>query len=143
MVHNAAEMAKKLREENQADGPQFFIEKDPRVTRTGAWLRRFHLDELPQLWNVLRGQMSLVGPRPSPDEENQYCPAWRDARLSVRPGITGLWQLKRTRVEGSDFQEWIRYDIEYVRSASFWLDVRICLLTLRSILFRRREHGPE
>ncbi len=98
-------------------GFQVFIRSDPRVTRVGHFLRRFEIDEFPQFWNVLRGEMSIVGPWPSPDGENQYCPAWREIRLSVRPGITGLWQLKRTRALGEDFQEWIKYDVEYVRRA--------------------------
>ena len=80
--------------------------------------------------------MSLVGPRPSPERENQFCPAWRELRLSVRPGITGLWQVERTRSPGRDFQEWIRYDIEYVRHASLRLDFLICLKTIRNILLR-------
>ena len=117
-------------------GPQVFIENDPRVTRLGRVLRRFQIDELPQFWNVLRGEMSLVGPRPSPDRENQFCPAWREMRLSVRPGITGLWQTRRTRAEGEDFQEWIKYDIEYVRSASFVLDLKILVSTVRGLLIR-------
>src|SRR5207248_7868201 len=103
-------------------GPQFYIEWDVRVTKVGRFLRQTRLDELPQFFNVLRGQMSVVGPRPSPFKENQFCPAWREARLSVRPGITGLWQVKRTRTVGLDFQEWIKYDIEYVENASFSLD---------------------
>ena len=145
MVRNAAELTRQLEKENRADGPQFFIDPDhdPRVTRVGRFLRRFHLDELPQLWNVLRGQMSLVGPRPSPDAENQYCPAWREARLSVRPGITGLWQLMRTRKPDLDFQEWIKYDIEYVRTASPMLDLKIAGLTLWSILFGKPKHGTD
>ena len=86
-------MKKDLVAANVADGPQFFIPDDPRLLRVGKLLRRFQLDEFPQFWNVLLGHMSVVGPRPSPDKENQYCPAWREARLSVRPGITGLWQI--------------------------------------------------
>jgi lipopolysaccharide/colanic/teichoic acid biosynthesis glycosyltransferase len=143
MYRNADEIRRQLMAQNQADGPQFYMEYDPRVTRIGRILRTTHLDELPQLWNVARGQMSLVGPRPSPDDENQYCPAWRELRLSVRPGITGLWQLKRTREQGTDFQEWIRYDIEYVRTASLWLDIKIVVMTIVSILRRRRDHAPE
>ncbi len=88
----------------------------PRLTRVGRLIRKYNLDELPQFFNVLVGDMSVVGPRPSPRKENQYCPPWREARLSVRPGITGLWQVKRTRRTGSDFQEWIKYDIEYVET---------------------------
>ena len=134
---------------NEVDGPQFFIEDDPRVTRVGGFLRRYFLDELPQFFNVLAGDMSVVGPRPSPYEENQYCPAWREARLSVRPGITGLWQVKRTRKAGRDFQEWIKYDIEYVEKASFGLDMgiiwrtfgRLARVVLRQITRRWRNHG--
>jgi lipopolysaccharide/colanic/teichoic acid biosynthesis glycosyltransferase len=78
--------------------------------------------------------MSLVGPRPSPEKENQFCPAWREMRLSVRPGITGLWQVMRTREPGKDFQEWIRYDIDYVRRMGPWLDLKIVVLTAWNIL---------
>ncbi len=120
----------KLAASNKADGPQFFIPDDPRLTRVGRVLRNFQLDELPQFINVLLGDMSVVGPRPSPFKENQYCPAWREARLSVRPGVTGLWQIRRTRAEGTDFQEWIKYDIEYVERESFLLDFMIIWKTL-------------
>ena len=80
--------------------------------------------------------MSVVGPRPSPFAENQFCPAWREARLSVRPGITGLWQVRRTRQAGSDFQEWIRYDIEYVERHTLGLDLWIVTQTLHVMLRR-------
>jgi lipopolysaccharide/colanic/teichoic acid biosynthesis glycosyltransferase len=139
MRRNAEALAKELRSLNVCDGPQFFIKDDPRVTRVGKLLRAWHLDELPQFWNVLVGDMSMVGPRPSPDGENQFCPAWRELRLSVRPGITGLWQVERTREPGRDFQEWIRFDIEYVNRASLWLDLWICFKTLANIIQRR---GP-
>lgn len=121
---------------NEADGPQFFMRDDPRVTRVGRWIRRFQIDELPQFVNVLLGHMSVVGPRPSPYSENQFCPAWREARLSVRPGVTGLWQVMRTRKPGLDFQEWIRYDLEYVEKASWSLDLGILFRTIR-VLFPR------
>ncbi|MEM7228439.1 MAG: sugar transferase [Planctomycetota bacterium] len=134
MHQDAERMARELDAYNVCDGPQVFIQDDPRVTRIGRFLRRTSLDELPQLFNVVRGQMSLVGPRPSPEDENQFCPAWRDLRLSVRPGITGLWQLMRTREPGEDFQEWIRYDIEYVQRATFWLDIKILVRTARMLL---------
>jgi len=125
MWNNAEQIKEELSHENKADGPQFYIENDPRMTRIGAFLRKYNLDELPQFFNVLVGHMSIVGPRPSPYAENQYCPPWREARLSVRPGITGLWQVKRSRLEGLDFQEWIRYDLEYVENASWQLDMWI------------------
>jgi lipopolysaccharide/colanic/teichoic acid biosynthesis glycosyltransferase len=107
---------------------------DPRLTRVGRVIRKLNIDELPQFINVLMGDMSVVGPRPSPHKENQYCPAWREARLSVRPGITGLWQVQRTRRAGADFQEWIKYDIEYVQKAGVWTDLFIILKTFRVLV---------
>lgn len=130
MYRNAEAMKAELQAQNQADGPQFFMEKDPRITKVGALLRKLQLDELPQFFNVLSGHMSVVGPRPSPYSENQLCPGWREARLSVRPGVTGLWQIRRTRADGADFQEWIRYDIEYVERATFMLDLYIIWKTI-------------
>jgi lipopolysaccharide/colanic/teichoic acid biosynthesis glycosyltransferase len=123
---------------NQADGPQFFIQNDPRLTRVGSFLREWNLDELPQFINVLLGQMSVVGPRPSPYHENQYCPPWREARLSVRPGITGLWQVMRSRKAGCDFQEWIKFDIQYVETANWRLDLWIIWRTICVTLLRRQ-----
>lgn len=133
MCRDAERMKAELVGANLADGPQFFIPDDPRLLRVGKILRDFQLDELPQFWNVLLGHMSVVGPRPSPDKENQYSPAWREARLSVRPGVTGLWQVRRTREPLTDFQEWIRYDLEYVRHYSFSRDLRIILETIRQV----------
>ncbi len=138
MLRDADKLATQLAERNICDGPQFLLRNDPRVTRVGGVLRRFQIDEFPQFWNVLLGQMSIVGPRPSPEEENQYCAPWRDLRLSVRPGITGLWQLKRTRAPGRDFQEWIRYDVEYVRRANFWLDLSLCVQTVWILVLGKR-----
>ncbi len=135
MVMNAEEVKQKLRAINQVDGPQFKLERDPRITVVGRILRKTNVDELPQLINVLLGQMSLVGPRPSPFEENQMCPPWREARLSVKPGITGLWQVSRSRQRGpADFQEWILYDTQYVERRNFLLDIRILMLTVKEIL---------
>lgn len=132
MVREADQLQQNLRAQNEVDGPQFKIKQDPRITRIGRWLRRTNLDELPQLYNVLKGQMSLVGPRPSPDEENQYCPIWRKNRLSIRPGITGLWQVSRSPDRSqSDFQEWIYYDLQYIKHCSMWLDLQILWQTLR------------
>ena len=136
MRKDAEKIKAQLKKLNQADGPQFFMENDPRLTRVGKFLRKYNLDELPQFWNVLVGDMSMVGPRPSPRAENQYCPAWREARLSVRPGITGLWQVNRTRRAGTDFQEWIKFDIEYVERRSFWLDLVIIYKTFTNVFFK-------
>jgi lipopolysaccharide/colanic/teichoic acid biosynthesis glycosyltransferase len=136
MRKDAERMKADLAAKNQADGPQFFMEHDPRLLRVGRLLRKYNFDELPQFFNVLLGDMSVVGPRPSPRQENQFCPAWREARLSVRPGITGLWQIKRTRRRGSDFQEWIRYDIEYVERRSWRLDLYIIWKTISTVMFK-------
>jgi lipopolysaccharide/colanic/teichoic acid biosynthesis glycosyltransferase len=140
MRKNAEDLKAQLQSQNQADGPQFYILKDPRLTSVGKFLRKYNLDELPQFLNVLAGHMSVVGPRPSPRKENQYCPPWRDARLSVRPGITGLWQIHRTRRIGSDFQEWIKYDIEYVENRSWRLDIWIIYKTVTQV-FRKVSHA--
>ena len=115
------------------DGPHFKLEDDPRVTRLGRILRATNIDELPQLYNVLRGRMSLVGPRPSPFRENQVCVPWREARLSVRPGVTGLWQICRQDRQAGDFHQWIEYDLLYVRHISFMLDLKILLATVLTL----------
>jgi len=107
---------------------------DPRIYPAGRWFRKLSIDEFPQFINVLFGDMSVVGPRPSPDRENQMCPAWREARLSVRPGITGLWQVSRKREVETDFQEWIYYDVQYVKKQSLWLDIKILFKTIRVML---------
>ena len=133
MIIGADKMQDKLRHNNQVDGPQFKITEDPRHTIVGKFLRDTCVDEIPQFINVLVGQMSVVGPRPSPARENMFCAYWRDARLSVRPGITGLWQVRRTRHAGQDFQEWIAYDTRYVRNLSLRLDVWICWRTIKQL----------
>lgn len=130
MVPDAHTQQRALYSSNQVDGPQFKLERDPRVTRIGRLLRASNIDELPQLINVLLGQMSLIGPRPSPFRENQICVPWRIARLSVRPGITGLWQVCRDKRATSDFHQWIYYDMLYVRHVSLALDLKILLATI-------------
>ena len=129
MIPNADVLQRKLAQTNQMDGPQFKLKRDPRRTRVGAILTALNLDEIPQLWNVLVGDMSLVGPRPSPFRENQVCVPWREARLSVRPGITGLWQVCRHDREKSDFHQWIYYDLLYVQNMSFLLDLKLIAAT--------------
>ena len=129
MVRDAEARKRELEHMNEMKGPIFKIRCDPRITALGRVLRKLSLDELPQLWNVLRGDMSLVGPRPpTPDEVARY--TQRQAqRLSVMPGITGLWQVSG-RSEICDFERWIDLDLEYARTWSMWLDMRILLKTV-------------
>ena len=134
MIVGAEKIQEKLKSASHVDGPQFKMVNDPRLSAVGAFLRETYIDEIPQFFNVLLGQMSAVGPRPSPESENTLCPYWRDARLSVRPGITGLWQICRTRVPMKDFQEWILYDTEYVRNLTFKMDLWICWKTTKKMV---------
>jgi lipopolysaccharide/colanic/teichoic acid biosynthesis glycosyltransferase len=120
-----------LRASNECDGPVFKISDDPRFTRVGRWLRRYSLDELPQLWNILRGEMSVVGPRPLALEELRMCPSWRDARLRVKPGLTGLWQVSSR--DKNHFQEWIKHDLKYVKEQSLLLDMKIVWRTVAAL----------
>jgi lipopolysaccharide/colanic/teichoic acid biosynthesis glycosyltransferase len=129
MIPGADQQQRKLSRMNQVDGPQFKVERDPRRTRMGRLLSATNLDEIPQLWNVMVGEMSLVGPRPSPFRENQVCVPWREGRLSVRPGVTGLWQICRHDRDKGDFHQWIYFDLLYVRNLSLWLDIKILALT--------------
>jgi lipopolysaccharide/colanic/teichoic acid biosynthesis glycosyltransferase len=129
-MFTGADLAQRqLKALDQTDGPHFKAASDPRVTRVGRVLRALNLDEVPQLFNVLVGQMSLVGPRPSPFRENQVCVPWRAARLSVRPGITGFWQVCRHNRAAGDFHQWIEYDLLYVQHQSFLLDLKILAAT--------------
>jgi lipopolysaccharide/colanic/teichoic acid biosynthesis glycosyltransferase len=137
MYVGAQERERELRAQSQVDGPQFKIDRDPRTTPVGRLLRATSLDELPQLFNVVRGEMALVGPRPSPFRENQLCVDWRTGRLSVRPGITGLWQVCRHDRSEGDFHQWIEYDLLYVRYMSPGLDLRILFATLLTLGGRR------
>jgi lipopolysaccharide/colanic/teichoic acid biosynthesis glycosyltransferase len=133
MVVNAEELKGHLR--NEIDGPMFKVARDPRVTRIGRLLRSFSLDELPQLVNVLRGEMSLVGPRPLAREEMAENSAWMEGRLSVKPGITGLWQIKARA--SRKFSDWVAYDLEYVARRSLLGDLKILLLTIPAVIWRR------
>ena len=132
MVANAEKLHRQLIPKNETDGPMFKISNDPRVTRLGRKLRRTSIDELPQLLNVLKGEMSLVGPRPLITDEMKFSPSWRDTRLKVKPGITGLWQIQG-RSE-APFHDWIRYDVYYVKNQSLWLDIKILLKTIKVVL---------
>ena len=130
MFTNADELKNNLK--NEAEGSVFKIKNDPRITRVGKFLRRTSLDEFPQIFNVLKGEMSLVGPRPLAYEEMSGCEEWRALRLKKKPGITGLWQVKG---RGSkSFNDWIQYDKEYVLNYSILLDMKIIFLTIGAII---------
>lgn len=132
MVEDAEKLKGQLADSNEMDGPVFKIKKDPRVTRIGRFLRKSSLDELPQLFNVVKGDMSLVGPRPPiPMEVDAYLPCYR-RRLSMRPGITCIWQV--TGRNNIDFEEWMKLDLQYIDEWSLWLDARLLFLTVRAVL---------
>jgi exopolysaccharide biosynthesis polyprenyl glycosylphosphotransferase len=132
MVENAEEQQDALRGLNEADGPLFKIKSDPRTTYIGRWLRRLSLDELPQLYNVLRGEMSLIGPRPPLATEVAQYQEWHKRRLEVSPGMTGLWQVSG-RSELS-FDEMALLDIYYVENWSLGLDTKILLQTIPKVI---------
>ncbi len=124
-----------LREHNEADGPVFKMREDPRVTAVGRFIRRTSLDELPQLWNVLRGEMSVVGPRPPLPEEVRRYERWQRRRLSMKPGITCTWQISgRSDLE---FDRWMELDLAYIDGWSLWRDLRIVAQTIPAVLLRR------
>lgn len=132
MIVDAERLKAKLRALSEQDGPAFKLTKDPRVTWFGRWLRKTSIDELPQLWNVLRGEMSLVGPRPLPCDEAAACLGWHRRRLDVVPGLTCLWQVSaRSRVT---FNEWIRLDIRYIAAYSPLYDLLILAWTVPAVV---------
>ena len=136
MRQDAEELKKTLMAQNEMNGLMFKMENDPRITKVGRFIRKTSLDELPQFINVLKGDMSLVGTRPpTVDEYEQYEPKHR-ARVSMMPGLTGLWQVSgRSNIR--DFDEVVKLDMEYIDNSSFWMDVKIILLTIKVVLFGR------
>jgi exopolysaccharide biosynthesis polyprenyl glycosylphosphotransferase len=134
MVTNAEQLKHELEAMNEMRGPVFKVSKDPRITPIGKWLRKYSIDELPQLLNVLRGEMSLVGPRPLPvDEVRRFHDLAHRRRLSVKPGITCLWQISG-RNEIVEFKDWVRLDLEYIDHWSLWLDLKILAQTIPAVL---------
>jgi exopolysaccharide biosynthesis polyprenyl glycosylphosphotransferase len=133
MVVDAERRLDALKAHNEMSGPVFKMTNDPRITRLGRWMRKLSIDEIPQLWNVIRGDMSLVGPRPPlPSEVDLYLPDQR-RRLSVKPGITGLWQVQG-RNNIADFKDWVKLDLEYIDRWSLGLDLLILLRTIPAVL---------
>ncbi|MCY2974914.1 MAG: sugar transferase [Planctomycetota bacterium] len=138
MVVDADELKDKLREMNERDGPAFKIKNDPRVTRVGNFLRSTGLDELPQLWNVLISEMSIVGPRPLPVDEDALCEQWQRRRLDTKPGITCSWQIAKSRK--ISFEDWMRMDIRYATTRSFKNDLKLMFKTVAAVVLGRVGH---
>ena len=138
MCPNAEEQLNELLSQNQMDGPVFKIEGDPRITRVGRFLRKTSLDELPQLLNVLRGDMSIVGPRPALPREVELYSDYQRQRLYVTPGLSCYWQIAPHRNEMS-FDEWVALDLKYIQERSFWVDWKIIFLTVRAMLMKYGE----
>jgi exopolysaccharide biosynthesis polyprenyl glycosylphosphotransferase len=132
MVANADALRDELTSLNEMTGPVFKIANDPRITKVGAWLRKYSLDELPQLYSVLKGDMSLVGPRPPLVTEFEQFSEYQKQKMAVKPGITCLWQVSG-RNQISDFDEWVRLDLEYIRRWSLSLDLAILMRTVKTV----------
>jgi len=122
MVADADKMKQDLLDQNEATGPVFKMKNDPRITPVGRFLRKYSLDELPQLWSILKGDMSLVGPRPVLDYEWAQFNEWQNQKLSIRPGPVSLWHV---RGQPRDLDEWVKLDLEYIENWSLWLDMKI------------------
>jgi lipopolysaccharide/colanic/teichoic acid biosynthesis glycosyltransferase len=133
MIANADELKAQLDEKNEMNGPVFKIKKDPRITSFGRILRTFSIDELPQLWSVLKGNMSLVGPRPAGTLEWENYEPWQRRKLSIKPGMTCLWQVNGRNMI-NDFDEWVKLDLEYIDNWSLWLDFKILYRTVLVVL---------
>lgn len=136
MVENADDLKLQLLRSNEMRGPAFKMRADPRVTPPGRWLRKYSIDELPQLWSVLVGDMSLVGPRPPLAEEFAAFKPWQWGKLAVTPGITCTWQVTG-RSDIADFDEWVSLDLEYIRDWNLWLDFKLLLKTIPAVIRAR------
>jgi lipopolysaccharide/colanic/teichoic acid biosynthesis glycosyltransferase len=129
MISNADEVKATILHKNEMTGPVFKCNDDPRVTRVGSFLRKYSLDELPQLWSVLKGDMSLVGPHPPLQTEFEKFENWQKRKLSVKPGITCFWQIKG-RHKIRNFNNWVKMDLYYIDNWSLWLDFKILIKTV-------------
>ena len=138
MVVNAEELKEKLKHKNEMSGPMFKMKDDPRVTKVGKFIRKTSLDELPQLWNVLKGDMSLVGPRPSLPKEVEQFDNWMFKRLSVRPGLTCYWQVSgRNNI---DIEDWMKLDVKYVEERNLWIDIKLIFKTVGVLFGDKNAH---
>lgn len=138
MVVNAEELKEKLVAQNEMSGPMFKMKDDPRVTKVGKFIRKTSIDELPQLFNVLKGDMSLVGPRPSLPKEVAQFEDWMYRRLEVKPGLTCYWQVSgRNNI---DFEDWMKLDIKYVDERSTWIDIRLIFKTVGVLFGDKNAH---
>lgn len=138
MYVDAEDWLKDLLQDNEMDGPAFKMKDDPRITRVGRFLRKTSLDELPQLWNILKGDMSIVGPRPAlPREVEQYAERQKQ-RMYVTPGLTCYWQIQPKRNEIS-FDDWMALDLQYIQERSFWVDWKIILKTFVAVFNKEGE----
>ncbi|MBK1813884.1 sugar transferase [Clostridium sp. YIM B02505] len=137
MVINAEELKARLEKLNEMSGPMFKMKEDPRVTKIGKFIRRTSIDELPQLLNILKGDMSLVGPRPSLPHEVEKFEDWMMERLEVKPGLTCYWQVSGRN--DIDFEEWMKLDVKYVRERDLWLDIKLIFKTFK--VFLGDEHA--
>lgn len=133
MYSNADELKAQLESSNEMSGPVFKLTNDPRVTRAGAWMRRYSLDELPQLYSVLKGDMSLVGPRPPLKSEYAHFNEYQKQKLAVKPGISCLWQVNG-RNDVKNFDEWVKLDLDYIRTWTPMLDIKILVKTAGEVL---------
>ena len=138
MVVNAEELKEKLAAQNEMSGPMFKMKDDPRVTKVGKFIRKTSLDELPQLWNVLKGDMSLVGPRPSLPKEVAQFEDWMHKRLDVKPGLTCYWQVSgRNNI---DFEDWMKLDVKYVKERNLWIDIKLIFKTVGVLFGDKNAH---
>ena len=138
MVVNAEELKGNLEDQNEMSGPMFKIKDDPRVTKVGKFIRKTSIDELPQLWNVLKGDMSLVGPRPSLPKEVEQFDNWMFKRLTVRPGLTCYWQVSgRNNI---DFEDWMKLDCRYVDERNLWIDIKLIFKTVFVLFGDKNAH---
>lgn len=138
MVVNAEELKEKLAAQNEMSGPMFKMKDDPRVTKVGKFIRKTSIDELPQLFNVLKGDMSLVGPRPSLPKEVAQFEDWMYRRLEVKPGLTCYWQVSgRNNI---DFEDWMKLDIKYVKEKNLWIDIKLIYKTVFVLFGDKNAH---